>query len=296
MKRHLFFLLVALIPLLLTVHSSMAKEFRMGLMPAKESLPFYAEERYGIFKKHGIKLVVVPFRSALERDSAYEAGKIDGSISDIVAVALLAGRGRNIKILRTIAKPQEGYPVFTVLKAGRGTPSKEIAISFNTVIEYATDRILEKQKMSGALKKTEIKSVPLRMQLLTEGKLGYATLAEPLATFAGMKGAERLYTDEGVKGSHVVFVVRGDLGDRFLKSLAAAFDEMCARANKEKTLLKEVLWLKLSLPAELKSAYSLPDLRIKELPAGQDVNDVLSWMQQRGLIKEPIPYEKLVFR
>ncbi|OPY66252.1 MAG: hypothetical protein A4E63_02605 [Syntrophorhabdus sp. PtaU1.Bin050] len=296
MKRRLFFLLVVLIPLLLTVRSSMAKEFRMGLMPAKESLPFYAEERYGIFKKHGIELVVVPFKSALERDSAYEAGKIDGSISDIVAVALLARGGRNIKILRTIAKPQKEYPVFTVLKAGRGTPSKEIAISFNTVIEYATDRILEKQKMSGVLKKTEIKSVPLRMQLLTEGKLGYATLAEPLATFAGMKGAERLYTDEGVKGSHVVFVVRGDLGDRFLKSLAAAFDEMCTQANKEKTLLKEVLWLKLSLPAELKNAYSLPDLRIKELPARQDVNDVLSWMQQRGLIKESIPYEKLVFR
>ncbi|HBA52962.1 MetQ/NlpA family ABC transporter substrate-binding protein [Syntrophorhabdus aromaticivorans] len=296
MKRHLLLLVVVLTSLLLTVHLSMAKEFRVGLMPAKESLPFYAEERYGIFKKHGIELVIVPFRSALERDSAYEAGKIDGSISDIVAVALLVKGGRNIKILRTIAKPRKGYPVFTVLKAGRATSSKEIAISFNTVIEYVTDRILEKQNMGGMLKKTEIKSVPLRMQLLTEGKIGYATLAEPLATFAGIKGAERVYTDEGIKGSHVVFVARGDLGDRFLKSLAAAFDEACARANKEKVLLKELLWLKLSLPAELKDAYSLPDLRIKELPAKQDVNDVLSWMQQRGLIRERIPYERLVFR
>ncbi|OPY81000.1 MAG: hypothetical protein A4E65_01292 [Syntrophorhabdus sp. PtaU1.Bin153] len=296
MKRRLFFLFAALLPLVLGAHPLMGREFRVGLMPAKESLPFYAEERYGIFKKHGVELVIVPFRSALERDSAYEAGKIDGSISDIVAVALLVKGGRNIRIMRTIAKPRKGYPVFTVLKTGRATASKQIAISFNTVIEYATDRMLEKQKMGSVLKKTEIKSVPLRVQLLTEGKIGYATLAEPLATFAGMKGAQRTYTDEGVRGSHVVFVARGDLGDGFLKSLAVAFDEICTRANKEKALLKEVLWAKLSLPVELKDAYHLPDLSIKELPARQDVNDVLSWMQQRGLIKESIPYEKLVFR
>lgn len=110
MKRYIFALILiafAIMPL-----SLLAKDFRVGLMPAKESLPFYAEEKLQIFKKHGVNLIVVPFRSALERDSAFEAGKIDGAINDIVGTTLLAKSGRDIKIIRTIAKPTRKSPVF----------------------------------------------------------------------------------------------------------------------------------------------------------------------------------------
>ncbi len=290
MKRILLSLLLMILPFPL-----LAADFRVGLMPAKESLPFYAEEKLAVFKKHGINLVVVPFRSALERDAAFEAGKIDGAVNDIVGTALLVKSGRNIKILRTIARPQKNHAVFTILKKKGQGPGKEVAVSFNTVIEYVTDRMLEKQKMEG-LKKTEIKSVPLRMQLLLEGKVGYATIAEPLATYAVLKGAERVFTDEDVKGSHVLFVARGSMDDVLLKKVLAAYDEICIDANKRKAELKDLLWAKLALPLELKDRYNLPDLAIKEVPAKEEIADVLEWMQKRGLIKDYIEYEKLVYR
>ncbi len=283
--------LILLLPLSLP-----ARDFRVGLMPAKESLPFYAEERLGVFRKHGINLVLIPFRSALERDSAFEAGKIDGAINDLVGTALLAKHGRNIKILRTIAKPGKDYPVFMVMKSGTATARPDIAVSYNTVIEYVTDRVLEREKPGEALKKTEIKSVPLRMQLLLEGKVGYATLAEPLASYAAMKGAKEAYRDTGVKGGHVLFVARGDLGEDFLRIVLAAYDEMCLEVNRGKARLKDLLWARLSLPPELKDSYALPDLPVKALPQKDDLQDVLSWMQRKGLLKEPVDYEKLVYR
>jgi NitT/TauT family transport system substrate-binding protein len=264
-------------------------------MPAKESLPFYAEEKLGVFKKHGINLVVVPFRSALERDAAFEAGKIDGAVNDIVGTALLVKSGRNIKILRTIAGPRKGHPVFSVLKKKGSGSGGEVAVSSNTVIEYVTDRILEKHKMEG-LKKTEIKSVPLRMQLLLEGKVGYATIAEPLATYVTLKGGERVFTDEDVKGSHVLFVAKVSMDDAFLKKVLAAYDEICAESNRKKAELKELLWAKLALPLELKDRYNLPDLAVKEVPAREEITDVLEWMKKKGLIKDYIEYEKLVYR
>jgi len=282
--------------LLLSPFCLYAGEFRVGVMPAKESMPFYAEEKLGIFKKHGINLVVIPFRSALERDSAFEAGKIDGAINDIVGTVLLSKSGRNIKILRTMAKPSKEYPVFRIMKSGNATEKKDVAVSYNTVIEYVTDRIIEKNALKGMLKKTEIKSVPLRMQLLLDGKVGYATLAEPLGTYAGMKGAGKVYTDWGVQGSHVLFVARGDMGNDILNRILAAYDETCMAANKEKKSLKGFLWTKLSLPAELRDNYTLPDMLIGELPGIAEIRDVQSWMMGKKLIKEFIDYDRLVFR
>ncbi|HOW54343.1 MAG TPA: hypothetical protein PLR60_06765 [Syntrophorhabdaceae bacterium] len=292
MKRCTFVLI--LITLAIIPFSLPANDFRVGLMPAKESLPFYAEEKLQIFKKHGINLIAVPFRSALERDSAFEAGKIDGAINDIVGTTLLAKSGRNIKIVRTIAKPARKSPVFSVMATPTEKGLRETAVSYNTVIEYVTDRIMEKEKLAGTMKKVEIKSVPMRMQLLLDGKVGYATIAEPLATYMGMKGAKRVYTDVDVKGSHVVFVTRGDLDRSFLRNLINAYDDLCGETNKRKGEFKDLLWKKLALPDELRTGYHIPDLITKEVPKREEVEDVHAWMRAKGLLKNKIGYEKLV--
>ncbi len=293
MKRCAFVIIVitlALVPLGL-----LAKDFRIGLMPAKESLPFYAEEKLQIFKRHGINLITVPFRSALERDSAFEAGRIDGAINDIVGTTLLARSGRNVKIVRAIAKPGRRSPVFSVMATPGDNGPSDIALSCNTVIEYVTDRIMEKEGRVGAMKKVEIKSVPMRMQLLLDGKVGYATIAEPLATYMEMKGARRVYTDEGVKGSHVVFVARGDLDGKFLRNVIKAYDDLCTETNKRKEEFKDILWKKLSLPAELKSGYHVPDLITGETPKREEVEDVHAWMRVKGLLKDKMGYERIVY-
>jgi NitT/TauT family transport system substrate-binding protein len=269
-------------------------QFRIGLMPAKESLPFYAEERLGVFKKNGIDLVVIPFRSALERDAAFEAGKIDGAVNDIVGTMLLQKSGRNVKIFRTLAKPAKGSPVFRIMGGQSAGLARDIAISSNTVIEYVTDRILESKGTSGSMKKTEIKSVPLRMQLLLEGKVGYATIAEPLASYVEMKGAGTYGGDEGVKGSHVVFVARGDTDSQLMKAMVTALDETNRQVNMRKDELKDLLWAKLSLPDELKVRYLLPDLSVRDVPSRDAVADVAAWMLKKGLLKEPVAYEAVV--
>ncbi len=284
-------LLVILLPSLVS-----AKEFRVGLMPAKESLPFYAEEKLGIFKKYGITLVIIPFRSALERDSAFEAGKIDGAINDIIGTALISRGGKKAKILRTIARSKKNVPVFRIMKAKDPGSSKDVAISSNTVIEYVTDRIIEKNRSAAGLKKTDIKSVPLRMQLLLEGKVGWATIAEPLASYLELKGAGTAYTDEGVKGSQVLFMARTDLDEPFRKQLLAAFDEISLEINKRKGELKDLLWAKLGLPAELRQYYAVPDVGVKDLPARDEVEDVLTWMRTKNLLKEDLSYEGLVLK
>lgn len=47
---------------------------KVAAMPDEATLPYYVAEREGIFAEHGLDVEVVPFQSALERDSALIAG------------------------------------------------------------------------------------------------------------------------------------------------------------------------------------------------------------------------------
>jgi len=68
---------------------------------------------------------------------------------------------------------------------------KDIAISTNTIIEYATDKILEKYGLSpDDVNKVAVPQIPARLEMLQSGKIDAATLPDPLATVAMKNGAK----------------------------------------------------------------------------------------------------------
>lgn len=58
--------------------------------------------------------------------------------------------------------------------------------------------------MKGAdVKKVEVKKIPLRFQMLMEGKVKAAMLPEPLASLAIFQGAKKIEGDYGLKGMRI---------------------------------------------------------------------------------------------
>jgi NitT/TauT family transport system substrate-binding protein len=51
-------------------------KIKVGVMPDEATLPYYVAVEEGIFANHGLDMEVVPFLSAMERDSALIAGEI----------------------------------------------------------------------------------------------------------------------------------------------------------------------------------------------------------------------------
>ena len=67
---------------------------------------------------------------------------------------------------------------------------KRVAISKNTIIDYATDQLLLHYNVDPQqLRKTSIPQVPVRMQMLASGRIDAACLPDPLATAAELGGA-----------------------------------------------------------------------------------------------------------
>jgi NitT/TauT family transport system substrate-binding protein len=74
-----------------------SSKMKIGLLPNVESLPFYVALEKGYLHDEGIDVELVVFESAVERDSAVQAGEVDGALGDILAVAALNNSGAPVR-------------------------------------------------------------------------------------------------------------------------------------------------------------------------------------------------------
>ncbi|KAB2887556.1 MAG: hypothetical protein F9K32_19470, partial [Desulfobulbaceae bacterium] len=213
--------LLLLLSLIAASPTLAAQPLKLGMLQIEDSAPFYVAEQEKFYQREGLQVELIPFLSAIERDSALAAGAIDGAIADPVGAILFdRGQGRlKITSLCLGEHPAEG--VFAILaspKSGLATVADlkgvEIAVSNSTIIEYVTDRMLEQQGFKPEeVKKVEVVKMPIRMQMLLSDAVKAATLPEPLASIAAGKGAKVLLTDaDGTESlSQTVIVFRPEV-------------------------------------------------------------------------------------
>jgi NitT/TauT family transport system substrate-binding protein len=243
---------------------------------------------------------IVKFQSAIERDAALTSGEVNVVLTDPLAVILLRNGGVDVKIVSLCLgkTPQEG--VFTILAAPNSSitkledlEGKKIAISSNTIIEYVTDRMLGDLRAE----KIEIKSIPLRLQTLLEGKVDAATLPEPLASLAILKGAKKIISDADLSESvsHTVIVFKSDaMGD--VDKFLAAYDEAVEQINANPAKYRQKFLEIGRVPKPLAESYKMPKYPKSEVFPREFYEGYLEWATQKKLIEESIPYEEAVYQ
>jgi len=276
---------------------------KVGAMPDEATLPYYVAEREGIFAAHGLDVEVVPFMSALERDSAFIAGETDAGENDPVGVLVLRNAGYDIKIVSRELEETPAKMRFAILSSPQSDirsvadlEGKQLAISSNTVIEWITDTLLGDVQAI----KIEEKKVPIRLQLLLEGKYEAATLAEPLASYAIYKGAHLISSDSMYDETigYTVIVFRGEFIEEHPESVAkflAAYDEAVDRINANPEQYRERVVEIAKVPEEIASTYQMATY-MKAAPYPEESFDqVLSWMERKGLVTEAISYDDVMY-
>ena len=299
-------LILLLFCILLPLSSSAGEPLKIGLLLIEDSVPFYVAEQENFYKKHKVEVELVPFLSALERDSALTAGAIDGAISDPVG-AILFDRGRGeIKITSLCLGKTPGEGIFAILSApGSGIDSVEqlrnveIAVSNATIIEYVTDRLLAAQGFGeDEIRKIEVKKMPIRMQMLISGSVKAATLPEPLASIASGKGAKVLLADSSVSESlsQTVIIFRKDAlkkKRRQVESLFEAYGQGVKAINESPEKYRKLFVEKGRIPPFLAEKYPIPVYPEPE-PFSKTLYDpVIKWLKDKNLV-DNLPYQKMV--
>lgn len=272
----------------------------IGVLPDVDSIPLIIADKNGYFKEEGVEVDIQHFKSAPDRDSALQSGNIDGAVSDILAAAFANDGGFKVKITsltngtyKLLVNKDKGINDIQALKG------KSIAISTNTIIEYATDKMLEE----GGLKpedvhKVAIPQIPTRLEMLQNGKVDAATLPDPLASVAVKDGAVLLNSTDKMGINPGVLLFTQDAIDKksaSIKAMYRAYDKAVEYLKKEPvSSYADVLINDVGFPEGIEDSISLPAYTQVTLPSQKDFDDVIKWLIDKKLIKNSYRFEQLV--
>ncbi len=275
---------------------------RIGVLPVVSALPFIIADVEGLYLKHGLNVSLNVYGAARDRDAAFIAGQIDVMQVDPVATLMLADKGVDVKIV-ALHHGEYSEDIVFYLLAPPGSQADvntigSVAVSLNTVIEFAAWKIFEvKGRDPRSLNYIDIPGIPLRYQMLMEGKVEAAVLPDPWGTLAIVEGARLLGSTAELARTPAVSVVvmRGSLASPdVVKRLRGALNEALEMYRADPEKYRGIVEGKLFVPEKLMGKW-LPTWkgRVVDYPKSL-FEEVQKWLLERKLISKPLRYEDIV--
>jgi NitT/TauT family transport system substrate-binding protein len=275
---------------------------RVAVLPILDSLPMYVAETQGYFAEEGLQVEFVPVNSAPERDQLMQSGQVDAMINELVSIMFYNQSETQVVAVRFARTASTQYPVFRILaSADSGIETVDqlagapIGVSQGTVIEYTTDRILDRAGLTpDQIEIVAVPSIPDRMNLLASGQLSAANLPDPAASLAILNGAVPIIDDTTYPEiSHSVITFSLDFvqqNEPAVEGFLAAIEHAVADINADKTAWDALLNEQNLMPPPLLGVYALPDYPLASVPSQEQFTDALQWVLDEGLISNQIDY------
>lgn len=300
MKKKLLVLLILLLTAMPARADESLTKIRFGILPVLDTLPLQVAAAEGLFQKNGLDVELVTFSSALERDTALQAGQLDGFFGDLIATYMLIDKGVPMRIASTSYSTRPGQPMFAIVASpeqkGMGLDGLEgagIAISKATIIEYLLDMILERKALPrDYFRRVEIKKIPIRLQMLLSNEMDLALLPEPLVSLTRFKGGGVVVTAETLGIPLTVL----NLHRRYFEGSAkhylnfmSAYVEALVLLRKHPEKYRELMAVSCRIPPPLAPDFPIYEYPMPSLPSAQQLDSVQDWMIEHDLLDERIP-------
>ncbi len=227
-------------------------------------------------------------------------------VNEIVSTLFYNKETPRVKIVRLARAATSDSPLFRLLAAAdsgiqtvddlKGT---QIGISQGTVIEYLTDRLLEKEGLlPEEIEKIAVPDIGQRMALLGSGELKAAMLPDPLSSLAIAQGARVIIDDTKYpQYSNSVYTFRKEFIDEnpeAVKGFLAAIEEAVVKINADPTAWNSLLKDQKLVPEPLLASFILPEFVTAGIPSQEQWDDALAWAKEKGLIESDVAYSDSV--
>ena len=260
------------------------QKLTIGILPDVDSVPFLIAQEKNFYADENLTVEIKQFKSAPERDAAFQTGNLDAVVSDMLAAEFLQAGGFDVESLMST----DGN--YCLLVGNGNDPDaiigKDIAVSKNTIIEYVTDKILENAGINpNEINKVVIPQIPVRLEMLSNGKLYAATMPEPMASIAIANGCTLIGSANELQINPGIFLATKKSADEKkseFEKLFRAYNRAAEYLNStsKDQYIDDVIRLA-GFPEQSKEALSLPHYREASLPFKKDQDDVKNWLADR---------------
>lgn len=274
-------------------------ELTLGLLPSIDAIPFVIAHEQGFDQKHGVALNIETFKSAKDRDVAFQAGKVDGISADLVAISIYNEAGLDVKITSTTFGEFDLLTGNDEIQDVKDLKGKTVILSKNTSTQYTVAMMLKQAGLTEQdIHITEVPQIPTRLELLKNHKADAAILPEPFVTMGEAAGLRTLSSTHQANVNPFVLAFPQsaiDAKPEAIRAMYAAYDEAVAymqshdKADYIDLVIKEV-----GYPETLKEQIEVPAY----IPANQvDVKEVeaaFAWAREQGLLTKDITPEAVI--
>lgn len=284
------------------------ESMKIGVLRTADSIPLYVAENERLFEKYGIDVELVEFGSASDQSKAMEAGAIDAMMTDMIVQCLLEKGGAEVRTIRTALGVHAAEGKFLVVTASDSElyevtdlEGASVAISEGTMMEYLVDSYCAELGINlDKVEKVNIPSLSLRYETVMEGAdIDCAILPDPLGDYAVMNGARCIIDDSQLENNYsvTVIIVTKELIDEqreITEKFVSAYDEAVDMLNDSLDNYKELIFDVANVPKDMRDIYVVTEYPKNSVPGSEEVEGVVEWMKNKGLIDNEYTYEEVV--
>lgn len=274
-------------------------ELTLGLLPSIDAIPFIIAHEQGFDQKHGVLLDIETFKSAKDRDVAFQAGKVDGISADLVAISIYNEAGLDVKITSTTFGEFDLLTGNSEIQDVKDLKGKTVILSKNTSTQYTVAMMLKQAGLTEQdIRITEVPQIPTRLELLKNNKADAAILPEPFVTMGQAAGLRILSSTHQANINPFVLAFPQSAIDakaEAIRAMYAAYDEAVAyMQSHDKADYIDLVIEEVGYPETLKEQIEVPAY----IPANQvDVKEVEAafvWAREQGLLTKDIAPEEVI--
>lgn len=275
-------------------------QLNIGVMSSMDYFPIAVAKEKGYFEQEGVSVTINKFYSANERDAAFQSGNLDGTILDYTGAAIQRAGGVNLKL----ASQCDGSFVLVAtneseINSINDLKNKRLGVSRNTVIDFCTDRVLQEANIAlSDVDKVEINKIPLRLEMLRNGRIDATMLPDPFVTIA-LEGGNKKVIDIKEMDLRVTGIVFHDdviaEKEAAIKSFYRAYNLAIKLINTQPTSsFYDLLIAEVGVPSELVSKIELPTFTKGQLPQERDLQKVGQWLKAKDLVPADFDINTLI--
>lgn len=274
-------------------------ELSLGLLPSIDAIPFIIAHEQGFDQKRGVNLNIQMFKSAKDRDVAFQAGKVDGLSADLVAISIYNEAGLNVKITSTTFGEFDLLTGNDEIQDAKDLKGKTVILSKNTSTQYTVAMMLKQAGLTEEdIHVTEVPQIPTRLELLKNNKADAAILPEPFVTMGTASGLRVLSSTNQAQVNPFVLAFPQsaiEAKPEAIHAMYAAYDDAVAymQSHDQKDYIDLVI-KEVGYPETLKDQIKVPAY----IPANQvDVKEVeaaFAWAREQELLTKNITPEEVI--
>lgn len=254
--------------------SSTSMTLSIGLMPAVDAAPILLAQEKGYFSDLGLTVELEIFTNPQNRQSALQTYSIDGTMTDLIAVATNVDGGFDIKATTMT------NGVFLVLsKPGSGDKeSIKVGMMEVSVTNYLIDKWLGDRYR---IEKVFITEIPARLAAIGSGDLDMGLFPEPVASMGVLNGLEKtLYELEDGNCPDVMVFTGKALQEKgeAIRLFHVAYDRAVDDINKNPEEALDIIMEKIpNLNPEVRSLIVMPEFTKASLPDREYIDEIIQW-------------------